>query len=201
MEVKETDLMRKYIEITLKPDELAGITTPVLMGHVIKKLHKMFVGIKDENDQIPIGLSFPQYNEDFLGSIVRLHSEEENFQKIDPKRALIVLSDYVHVTNPRPLLIDAKRYVSYRRVRHEHGKEKLIRRYMKRHDKSYEEASSHYEGYKRNRFPKDPFVCLTSNSTGRRNYPMYLRQQITDKPGNSKFNTFGIAPDSGVELF
>ena len=80
MEKEESDIMRKYIQISLIPDEDSGITLPVLMSHVMQKLHNLFARIKDDRDTIPFGLSFPRYDEHklTLGDLVLVHGQEED---------------------------------------------------------------------------------------------------------------------------
>lgn len=196
--------MRKYIQLTLIPEEASGITAPVLMNHVMEKLHHIFVQLKDDKDRIPAGISFPEYDEKIpaLGKTIRLHAEEEVFEKMDISRELAALDDYLHVSAPRPIPeARIKGYVAYSRVRHDHSRGKLIRRRMKRHGLTREQAQKDYDDYERNPFPGYPFVLLSSKSTGSEKYPLYLKQIFLNEPGKAHFNTFGINPSAGVEFF
>lgn len=196
--------MRKYVQLTLIPEEASGITAPVLMNHVMEKLHQIFVQLKNEKDRVPAGLSFPEYDQEIpaLGKIIRLHAEEEVFEKMNTRRGLAALDDYLHVSAPRPVPeAKLKGYVAYSRVRHDHSRERLIRRRMKRHGLTREQAQKDYDDYERNSFPGYPFVLLSSKSTGSQKYPIYLKQIFLNEPGKTYFNTFGINPSAGVEFF
>ncbi|PTN35185.1 type I-F CRISPR-associated endoribonuclease Cas6/Csy4 [Desulfonatronum sp. SC1] len=196
--------MRKYVQITLIPDEVSGVTGPVLMSHVMQALHNHFVRIKDSRDSVPFGVSFPEYDENkpTLGDKVYVHGWDKDFSSKDIPGALSNLRDYLHVTSPR--LIPGSRikgYVAYSRLRHDHGKEKLMRRRMRRHGVTREEAEEYYADYQQDFFPDGPFVLIRSTSTGNNTYPFYIRRLFLDSPGEGKFNTFGINPAAGVEYF
>ena len=204
MEKGESDTMRKYIQISLIPDEVSGITQPVLMSHVMQALHNSFVRLKNAGGTIPFGISFPGYNEQkpTLGDRVRVHLQEKDFSCLDVSSVMSSLQDYVHVTSPR-LIPESRRkgYVSYSRLRHDHGKEKLIKRRMKRHSITREEAEEFYSDYQQVFFPSCPFVMMHSSSTGSNTYPLYIQRHFLDFPGEGRFNTFGINPSVGVERF
>ncbi len=195
--------MRKYIQITLIPEEPSGITAPVLMGYVMEKLHQLFVQIKDHSGKIPIGISFPEYDASnkSLGTLVRIHGDEEKLKYIDARKAMQSLQDYVHVSAFRGVPESRlKGHVAYARIRHDHGKDKLIRRSMRRHNLSFEAAEKAYSSYQQRHFPEYPFVLMSSKSTGHEKYPLYFKRIFLNNLGTS-FNTFGINPESGVEHF
>lgn len=196
--------MKKYIQITLIPEEASGITAPILMSYVMERLHRIFVNIKDRKDRIPVGISFPEYDEHepSLGKLLRLHGKEEYLDAMSVNKGMEPLKDYLHISSQRPVperLL--KGYVAYRRIRHDHSREKLIRRQMRRHGISHEQAKKAYENYDRDPFPEYPFVLMPSKSTGSQKYPLYLQQIFLNEPGENYFNTFGINPSAGVEYF
>jgi CRISPR-associated endonuclease Csy4 len=204
LEKEESDAMRKYVQISLIPDEASGVTEPVLMSHVMQALHNLFVQVKDERDTVPFGVSFPEYNEHkpTLGDKVRVHGQDMDFALVDLSDAMSGLHDYIHITSPRPIPESrVKGYVAYYRLRHDHGKEKLIRRRMKRHGLSKTEAEKYYADYQQNFFPDCPFVMMRSASTGKNVYPLYIERLFLDSPSAQRFNTFGINPSVGVEYF
>jgi CRISPR-associated endonuclease Csy4 len=174
------------------------------MSQVMQKLHCLFVRVKDSRGTIPYGISFPRYDKQkpTLGDQLRLHGEDKYFASLDVLGALSFLKDYVHITSPR-IIPEAKQkgFVAYSRLRHDHGKEKLIRRSMKRHGVSREKAEALYLEYQQHKFPNCPFVMMRSSSTGRNVYPLYLDQHFLDSQGRGGFNTFGISPSFGVERF
>jgi CRISPR-associated endoribonuclease Cas6/Csy4 subtype I-F len=196
--------MRKYIPLTLIPDSSSGISVPVLMTQVMEKLHQRFVQIKDKDDLIPIGISFPDYQlkPPLLGNFVRIHGEEDalNFLNIDEH--IKPLQDYIHIAKPRPVpKMKLKGYVSYARIRFDRGKDILIRRHMNRHGSTMDEAKQLYASYKKRDPKKFPFILMRSKSSGNQPYPLYLKQFIHDCPGDKYFNTFGIKFGNGVEWF
>lgn len=201
--------MRKYIQITLPPEEVTGINVQSLMVDVMQALHNFFVRIKDEKDRVPIGLSFPEYDREKirLGHIVRLHGQDALLDGLNLGNEMKNLRDYLHVSEIRPIpKAKLKGYVAYGRVHHGHGKEKLIKRRMKRFGISRQQAERDYSNYDPGRFLKYPFVVLTSTSTKKNKesppqYPLYLKQVFMDQPGQSFFNSYGINPAAGVEYF
>lgn len=196
--------MRDFIRITLMPDVSSGISAPVLMGHVMENLHLAFVQVKNGNEEIPVGISFPEYDEHAptLGTLIRVHGLEADLNRLALEKYLGTLRDYVHITRPRPVpKARLKGYVAYTRVRHDHGKAKLIRRAMKRRNLSLDEAERAYSEYHQAYFPTYPFVLMASKSTGHLKYPLYLKQLFLDEPGVGSFNTFGINAQAGVEYF
>ncbi len=196
--------MRKYLQITLLSDDAAGISTPIIMNNVIEKLHQLFVHKKDDDGFISIGISFPDYDEKklSLGSHVRLFGPEKKLSDLQVRTNLRTLADYVHVSDLRIIPTPkVNGYVAYSRIRHDHSKDKLIRRKMKRHGLSKKETEIAYNGYKRRSFPNYPFVLIHSKSTGNQKYPLYLKRIFLNEPGVFRFNTFGINPFSGVENF
>ena len=195
--------MRKYVQVSLIPDEVTGITLPVLMSHVMQSLHNLFVRVKDSQDTVPFGVSFPRYDEQklMLGDQVRIHGKENKLAHLDIPGSLSSLQDYVHATSLRSIPeARLKGYVAYSRPRHDHGKEKLIRRRMKRHGLSREKAEHYYADYQQKFFPESPFVMMRSTSTGNV-YPLYIKRSFLTSPGEERFNTFGINPLAGVERF
>lgn len=204
MEKEESDIMRGYVQISLLPDDVSGVTLPILMSHVMQNLHCLFVLKKDSRGTIPYGISFPHYDKEkaTLGGQLRVHGEDKDFASLDVSSALSCVQDYVHVTSPRSIpRAKQKGFVAYSRIRHDHGKEKLIRRSMKRHGLSREKAEGLYLGYEQDNFPKCPFLLMRSSSTGTNVYPLYLNQNFLDFQGQGRFNTFGINPSVGVERF
>jgi len=196
--------MRKYLQMTLLADDASGISTPVLMCDVIERLHHLFVRIKNDDGFITVGISFPGYDEKnmTMGSLVRLFGQEKELNDLQVRKNLMSIADYVHVSDPR--IIPAPKvngYVAYSRIRHDHNKDKLVRRKMKRHGLTNKEAEVAYAEYKRRSFPNHPFVLIRSKSTGDQKYPLYFKRVLLNEPGLFRFNTFGINPFAGVENF
>ncbi|MDR4520340.1 MAG: type I-F CRISPR-associated endoribonuclease Cas6/Csy4, partial [Nitrosomonas sp.] len=135
--------MRCYQEITLIPN--ADINRHFLWSKTFQQIHLGLVEMQDDQKRVPIGLSFPEYKmgEKFgiLGSKLRLFAADEAaLTRFDVARRLNRLSDYVHCTGIRPVPDAVKGYAVYQREQPKTSKERLARRYAKRHNMDYEAA-------------------------------------------------------------
>lgn len=135
--------MRYYQEITLIPN--ADINRHFLWSKTFQQIHLGLVETQDAQERVPIGLSFPEYKmgEKFgvLGSKLRLFAPDETaLIQFDTDKRLSRLSDYVHCTGIRPVPSTVKGYAVYQREQPKTGRERLARRYAKRHNLDYETA-------------------------------------------------------------
>ena len=140
--------MNHYIEITLLPNIEEDIPIYFLWEKVYQQLHLAFVDVKDANDKIPVGVSFPNYDENQhqLGCKLRLFALSENvLETLNLDKWLSRLSDYVHITSIKPVPESIQGYAYFKRPRIENNNAKLARRRAKRNGTSYEEALSHFE--------------------------------------------------------
>jgi CRISPR-associated endonuclease Csy4 len=186
-----------YQEITLIPSE--EINTNFLLCKVYEELHKIFSELKCNGEE-DLVISFPKYCLDnlTLGDKIRIFYYSENqFKKVDLKKRLSKLLDYIHVTKIREVPSEIE-YVNFSRVQLKDNKDKLARRYSKRHNIEYAEACVLYSSYKE----KDnglPFVRLKSNSNNNY-YRLYIKQEKTDfRVG--EFNSYGLSKDATVPCF
>ncbi|OQW76884.1 MAG: type I-F CRISPR-associated endoribonuclease Cas6/Csy4 [Proteobacteria bacterium ST_bin11] len=135
--------MNHYIEITLLPNP--DINLFGLWSKVYQQLHLGLVEMQDAQQQVPIGVSFPEYTvgEKFslLGGKCRLFAQDEAvLARFDAPKWLARLSDYVHCTSIRPIPDKLTGYAIYRRERPKTNPERLARRYAKRHGLDLETA-------------------------------------------------------------
>lgn len=135
--------MNYYLEITLLPNY--EITLFSLWSKTFQQIHLGLVEMQDEHKQMPIGASFPEYKmgEKFgvLGSKLRLFAADEvALTRFDVTRRLNRLSDYVHCTGIRPVPEAVKGYAIYQREQPKTGRDRLARRYARRHGLDYEAA-------------------------------------------------------------
>lgn len=193
--------MKHYIDITLLPSDDIGIH--FLWSKVMMQVHLALVEIQDDTKQVPVATSFPEYREymnnkpGFLGQKLRLMAlDRADLVRLDINRWLSRLSDYVHVKEIA-LVPEADSYESFSRENTKGSLEKHIRRRMKRHDETYEQALSNYDGYEQNYVKsRVPFIKLKSLTSGNEFCLNISRNQVvtnTDElPSHQRFNTYGL---------
>ena len=193
--------MKHYIDITLLPSDDIGIH--FLWSKVMMQVHLALVEIQDDTKQVPVATSFPEYREymnnkpGFLGQKLRLMAlDRADLVRLDINRWLSRLSDYVHVKEIA-LVPEADSYESFSRENTKGSLEKHIRRRMKRHDETYEQALSNYDGYEQNYVKsRVPFIKLKSLTSGNEFCLNISRNQVvtnTDElPPHQRFNTYGL---------
>lgn len=189
--------LKFYQEITLIPYE--EITNDFLLCKVYEELHKIFSEIKSKNKQ-SLAVSFPKYCLDSLslGDKIRIFYYSENqFEKVDLKTRLAKFLDYIHITKIIEVPCEIE-FVKFVRVQVKDNKDKLVRRYSKRHNINFEEASKIYVGYEE-KVNTLPFIKLKSNSNNNY-YRLYIKKEkINFKDGD--FNSYGLSNDSTVPCF
>ncbi|GFD79522.1 hypothetical protein KUL118_23840 [Tenacibaculum sp. KUL118] len=193
--------MKHYIDITLLPSDDIGIH--FLWSRVMMQVHLALVEIQDDTKQVPVATSFPEYREyinnkpGFLGQKLRLMAlDRADLVRLDINKWLSRLSDYVHVKEIA-LVPEADSYESFSRENTKGSLEKYIRRRMKRHDETYEQALSNYDGYEQNDVKsRVPFIKLKSLTSGNVFCLNIDRKCVADKtdelPTHQLFNTYGL---------
>lgn len=194
--------MNYYLEITLINDKEFGFSR--LWTAVYTQLHLAFVEQKDANEQIPYGVSFPEYKTVenkgkrvmLLGSKLRVFANSvDELQKLDLDKWLARLSDYVHVKSPKQVE-SVTQYLTVNRYRPQASAENLARRYARRHGVSLEDALKRLEGFKQKLEPF-PYIQLKSLS-GAREFSLCIKQTTTAQPNIGKFSTYGLSATSTV---
>lgn len=201
--------MKHYIDITLLPSDDIGIH--FLWSKVMMQIHLALVEIQDENDQVPVATSFPEYRESegknhgFLGQKLRLFAVDQNdLHRLDIKNWLSRLSDYVFVKEISSIpAVDS--FESFSRENTTGSVDKQIRRRMKRHNENYEQALRHYIGYQpSNEKSLAPFIRLKSLTSGNDFCLNIVRAKHVDNRGeiqNQGFNTYGLSPTGVLPKF
>ena len=93
-------MMKYYQEITLIPD--AEIPPDFLWTKVYAQIHLAFADRENIDHKQIYGVSFPEYADESMGEKARVFAPEEaDLKKLDLKKALRRLSDYVHITSIR----------------------------------------------------------------------------------------------------
>jgi CRISPR-associated endonuclease Csy4 len=195
--------MKFYLEITLLPNPEVGVN--FLWSKVFQQIHLGLVEMQDDQGQVPIGLSFPEYmigdKYSVLGSKLRLFANNEVVLKqFDAVKWLARLSDYVHSTSIRTVPEKIIGYAMYQREQPKTNPERLARRYARRHNVDYETALTLYS--KRNyQTINSPFIRLKSLSSDN-NFCIWVKKIPFDLRVNAtRFSSYGLSSVSTVPEF
>jgi CRISPR-associated endonuclease Csy4 len=213
--------MNYYLEITLLPNP--DINLFGLWSKVYQQIHLGLVEMQDGQGGVPIGVAFPEYvrgdKYSVLGGKLRLFAEHEaTLSQFNVSHWLARLSDYVHCTSIRPVPEKLMGYAIYQREQPKTNKERLARRYAKRHNLDYETAlngpidltakSPPNAGYKMQfrycDMPKKtvptPFIRLKSLSSGQE-FCLWIKKTAAAEPSGTTFGSYGLSPVSTVPEF
>lgn len=214
--------MKFYQEITLIQN--ADISPHFLFSKVFQQIHLGLVEIQNAQRQVPVGISFPEYKRDekfcVLGGKIRLFSvNEADLVRLDVERWLAHLSDYVHYTRIRPVPKSIESYAVYRREQPKTGKERLARRYAKRHQMDFETAlnetvelsvkpeTGQFSEKKLMRYSEmphrkiaAPFIRLKSLSSGNM-FCLWIKKSNVKHNTEGLFSTYGLSATTTVPEF
>lgn len=211
--------MNQYIEITLLPNPDLNLFS--LWSKVFQQIHLGLVELQEE--QVPIGVSFPEYvigeKYSVLGSKCRLFARDDaTLARFDAGKWLARLSDYVHCTSIRPVPEKILGYATYQRQQPKTSKERLARRYAKRHGLGVAEAlqttidladkATPNAGYKMQfRYcdmpPKaivTPFIRLKSLSS-EQTFCLWIKKTLVAEASEEGFSRYGLSPKATVPEF
>lgn len=211
-----------YCEITLLPNPEVNIN--FLWSKVFQQIHLGLVEMQDDQGRVPIGIAFPEYvfDEKFclLGSKLRLFAQNEaTVAKFDVAKWLSRLSDYVHCTSIRPVPDKLKGYANYSRIQPITSKERLARRYSKRHNINFETAltslvelsvkSKDGLGYEKKmlRYAELPNPTITlpfirqKSLSGGGEFCLWIKKSVVTEPSGSTYSSYGLSTGSTVPEF
>jgi CRISPR-associated endonuclease Csy4 len=194
--------MRFYLEITLLPNPEIGIN--FLWSKVFQQIHLGLVEMQDEQEQIPIGVSFPEYKTgekySVLGGKLRLLAgDEATLGRFNATQWLSRLSDYVHCTGIRPVPEKLTGYAIYQREQPKTSNERLARRYAKRHSVDYDTALERYSAMTHKTIAT-PFIRLKSLS-GDQAFCLWIKKTVVAEPSGSTFSSYGLSAVASVPEF
>ncbi len=194
--------MKFYLDITLLPNPEVG--QHFLWSKVFQQIHLGLVEMQDEQGRVPIGLSFPEYitGEKFslLGGKLRLLAKDEAIlSQFNASQWLSRLSDYVHCTSIRPVPEKLTGYAIYQREQPKTNKERLARRYEKRHDVDYDSALKCYSEMAHQTIT-NPFIRLKSLSSGNE-FCLWIKKTVVTEPSSMAFSSYGLSAVSTVPEF
>jgi len=214
--------MNYYLEITLLPNYEINLFS--LWSKTFQQIHLGLVETQDAQKRVPIGLSFPEYKmgEKFgvLGSKLRLFAPDETaLIRFDADKRLSRLSDYVHCTGIRPVPEAVKGYAVYQREQPKTGRERLARRYARRHGLDYEAAfngkvelcARHGNATECERMLMSysemphktittPFIRLKSLSNGN-TFCLWIKKTDVENHSDGSFTTYGLSSTATVPEF
>lgn len=198
--------MRYYQEVTLLPSQ--EIPLSFLWTKVYRQIHIGLVSMKDENGNVPIGVSFPEYQPishkrgekgGGLGTKLRLFArEEKELKTLDVEKLMARLSDYVHITGIRPVPNRLKGYAVYRRFHQVKSVAQMARRHARRHNLPYEEAEALFEQQ-----PLEtslPYIQMTS-LTNRHRFNLFITKEEQAQPTDGDFGVYGLSASTTVPEF
>ncbi|OQX58178.1 MAG: type I-F CRISPR-associated endoribonuclease Cas6/Csy4 [Helicobacteraceae bacterium 4484_230] len=191
--------MKHYIDIKMLGD--TEISLGFIWQKVYAQLHLALVDIKDKNDQVPVGFSFPYYNKAFpLGDTLRIFSSsQKDVEALHIDDRLQNLLDYINIGTIKEVPVNINIHVTFGRRQFKTNPERLARRYAKRHDVGLEEALRVYKEMKADE-TKLPFINIKSFSTGQ-HLRLFIEKCASEREQIGKFNTFGLSKTTTVPWF
>lgn len=192
--------MKNYIEITLRPDAEVGLG--FLWQKVYQQIHLALVEVKDENDEVSIGVSFPRYCTDAfpLGDTIRLFAktaDELTILRLD--EWLSHLLDYADVSDIKDVPSGIETHASFSRKQIKSNIERLVRRQAKRKEISFEEALKNYADMQE-QTTQLPYVTINSLSSGQR-LKLFIQKESKPEYVEGRFSTYGLSKEATVPWF
>lgn len=197
--------MKSYVDITLLPD--ADIALYFLWSKVYQQIHLALVEAQDHNKTVNFGVAFPEYQYDeqnhkyTLGSKLRLFAHSESaLQALDLRKWLARLSDYVYLTQIRPVPEKVEQFAFFKRLQPKNNIARLARRKARFAGISFDEAMAYYKDRKEV-YSQAPFVRIRSLSSDSQ-YRLLIAKEETDTTDSANgFSTYGLSASSAVPLF
>jgi CRISPR-associated endonuclease Csy4 len=204
--------MKHYLEIKFLPDD--DISTHFLWSKIYKQLHLALASIKNANNKVNIGFSFPQYRYDsktgkgFVGERLRLFTlTEEALEQLNLDQWLSRYLDYVHISSIKNVPDEkVTGYAIYKRKQVKSSAERLARAEAKKGRYDYNNALEHYR-----KFVKStdlPFIQMLSDSSAQhlelkdKNYfKLFIEKRPAEKSETQVFSTYGLSSVSSVPEF
>lgn len=213
--------VKVYQEIKLL--ESPEIPMHFLWSKVFQQIHLGLVEMQDEQGGVPIGVAFPEYvlgdKYSVLGGKLRLFAEHEaTLSQFNASHWLARLSDYVHCTSIRPIPEKLSGYATYQREQPKTNKERLARRYAKRHGMDLATAlhstidltakPPSHAAYKTQfrycdmpqKAVTTPFIRLQSLSGGQ-TFCLWIKKTVVAEPLAAVFSSYGLSAISTVPEF
>lgn len=196
--------MNYYIDVTLMNS--SDFSPYELWSRLYTQLHLALVEVKDQNDQVNIGVAFPEYRFThkqrigFLGTKLRLFAQTEDALKaLNLGRWLDRLTDYVHITSIREVPQDKiTGYAFFSRKQVKSNPERLARRRAARGDIDFEEALQQYQNFAS--LTDLPYIQMKS-LTSDKSFKLFIQKHHADKSAKQVYSTYGLSSESSVPEF
>ena len=204
--------MKFYIELTVINS--ADISFSIAWSKLYTQLHLAFVEMQDTNAQVPIGVSFPEYNVGeskgkkliLLGSKLRIFAQDEaTLTKLNLPKWLARLEDYVHIKSIKPVPENVQNHLIVSRYRPKANIELVARRIAKRKQITLDLAIAYLntvdeakklKGYEQ-KWEPFPYIQMKSLS-GKQDFSLCISQTTVDEIKGGVFSTYGLSSQSTV---
>ena len=201
-------MMKYYIEVTLI--ENPELVAYQLWSKLYTQLHIALAEMKNSDNKVNIGVSFPQYRFNqtkgvgFLGEKLRIFAQSEaELQTLDLKKWLDRLTDYVHMTSIREVPEKVKGYAIYKRKQVKTNAQRLARHRVKRGDIGFDEALARYSNVLTT--TDLPYIQMLSLSTSdeqdKKRFKLFIEKQSAQQSATHVFSTYGLSSESSVPEF
>jgi CRISPR-associated endonuclease Csy4 len=196
--------MKYYLEINLLKQ--AEISMYFVWSKVFTQLHLAFVECKDQDDKIPIGISFPDYMFDsekefgMLGSKIRLFADDKMaLIKLDLSKWLNRLQDYLQLSDIQEVPQNmVKEYAVFSRKQIKSNPERLARRRAKKDPSiSFQEALKRYQKSDSTNLPYIQVNSLSSSNSFR----LFVERKISETENKGCFSCYGLSNNVTVPIF
>lgn len=200
--------MKYYIEVTLI--DSSDFSPYELWSKLYTQLHIGLAEIKDSNNKVSIGFSFPQYRFNtekgigFIGTKLRIFAQTESeLNKLEIHKWLNRLTDYVHITSIRTVPNQINGYAIYKRKQVKSNAERLARHRVKHGDIGYEEALARYsQVVTTTDLPYIQMMSLsTSDERNEKRFKLFIEKKSATKSETQVFSTYGLSSESSVPEF
>ena len=187
--------MHHYIDIHLRADP--EFAEHQLMAALFAKLHRVLAQAQINT----IGVSFPHYglSPATLGRVLRLIGGSAELTRLMAQPWLAGMRDHTALGNIVPVPENAV-HKRLQRVQAKSSPERLMRRQMRRHELSEEEARGVYQDVPAQRL-KLPYIPMASSSSGQA-FKLFFRlgpAQAQPTPGD--FNAYGLSKTATTPCF
>ncbi|GAC15829.1 type I-F CRISPR-associated endoribonuclease Cas6/Csy4 [Aliiglaciecola lipolytica] len=198
--------MKHYIDITILPSDDIGVH--FLWSKLMMQVHLALVEIQDSNKQVPIAVSFPNYRMNtvkpgFLGNKLRLFSvNKADLERLNIHKWLSRLTDYLHIKNIADVPADVDSFENFNRRQKAGSPDRHIRRRMKRHNETFEQASQHFVDYEMSEEDKAlPFIKMKSLGSDNDFNMSVIRKTVALNNAPVMFNTYGLSKQGCLPKF
>lgn len=197
--------MKFYQDITLIPD--ADVNLGFIWHKVFLQIHIGLADNKLPNGTSAIAVAFPEYQKTPypMGSRLRLLAKtEQQLQKFDAEKWLVKLRDYTHVKPIRPVPINVKQFVCFKR-KPVKSAEKRAKRLAEHLQKNVDEVIKYRKQNKLFNECKLPFIYLESQKEterGEKNrFRLFIKQSPSKEPILGTFDCYGLSKKATVPWF